>query len=69
MDGQIETIETLVRVQAHQDMNALLLVRIREIAHKVSLYSCDKLAKLACEALLAFLQDSGNVRLSASVLV
>ena len=56
MDDLANTVELLVWMQAHHDMNTLLLVSILKVAHEVSLNASDKLAKLASKTLLSFLE-------------
>ena len=64
------SVEFLVRVSPHHNIDAGLLLRIRKVAHEVSLHACLQLAEnAACEALLAIFKDARDVGLRASILV
>ena len=69
MHNSTNAVQSLIWVDALQDVNTLLLILVLEVADEVSLHASDELTKLASKALLSLLEHARDVRLSASVLV
>ena len=64
------SVEFLVWVLPHHDIDAGLLLRVRKVAHKVSLHTRLQLSKYAArKTLLPVLEHARNVALCASILI
>lgn len=62
LNDTLDTVGLLGHVPCEQYLNAVVFVVVREVVSNVPLDPCDHLLYLASEALVAVLNDTGDVR-------